>query len=158
MQAQILTTAKLRTLLTIGATTAILGACSPTIDQRGNLPDTDNVLAIQPGQSTKDEVQQLLGTPSTIATFSESTWYYISKRTETVAFFTPDVVDQQVLVVKFDDSDVVQQVALLGMDDAVEIDMVDRETPTYGQRLTVLQQLLGNIGRFTKGEDANPVP
>ena len=136
----------------LGTAIVALSACSPAIDQRGNLPDTDNVLAIQPGVSTKDEVTQLLGTPSTIATFSDKTWYYISKRTETVAFFSPDVVDQQVLVVKFDSGDVVEQVALLGMDDANEVDMVDRETPTYGQRLTILQQLLGNIGRFTKGE------
>jgi outer membrane protein assembly factor BamE (lipoprotein component of BamABCDE complex) len=156
MQAQMRIVTKLRALLQLTAAGAILAACSPTIDQRGNLPDTDNVLAIQPGQSTKDEVQQLLGTPSTIATFSESTWYYISKRTETVAFFDPDVVDQQVLIVRFDDSDVVEQVALLGMDDSVEVDMVDRETPTYGQRFTILQQLLGNIGRFTRGETKQP--
>lgn len=146
------TITRLRALLPLTAAAAVLAACSPTIDQRGNLPDADNVLAIQPGQSTKDEVVQLLGTPSTIATFSEQTWYYISKRTETVAFFTPDVVDQQVLIVKFDEGEVVEQVALLGMEDAVEFDMVDRETPTYGQRLTILQQLLGNVGRFTKGE------
>jgi outer membrane protein assembly factor BamE (lipoprotein component of BamABCDE complex) len=152
MQAQMRTITRLRALLPLTAAAAVLAACSPTIDQRGNLPDADNVLAIQPGQSTKDEVVQLLGTPSTIATFSEQTWYYISKRTETVAFFTPDVVDQQVLIVKFDESEVVEQVALLGMEDAVEFDMVDRETPTYGQRLTILQQLLGNVGRFTKGE------
>lgn len=152
MQAQMRTITRLRALLPLTAAAAVLAACSPTIDQRGNLPDADNVLAIQPGQSTKDEVVQLLGTPSTIATFSEQTWYYISKRTETVAFFTPDVVDQQVLIVRFDEGEVVEQVALLGMDDAVEFDMVDRETPTYGQRLTILQQLLGNVGRFTKGE------
>jgi outer membrane protein assembly factor BamE (lipoprotein component of BamABCDE complex) len=152
MQAQMRTITRLRALLPLTAAAAVLAACSPTIDQRGNLPDADNVLAIQPGQSTKDEVVQLLGTPSTIATFSEQTWYYISKRTETVAFFTPDVVDQQVLIVKFDEGEVVEQVALLGMEDAVEFDMVDRETPTYGQRLTILQQLLGNVGRFTKGE------
>lgn len=143
----------MRAGLLLGTALAMLAACSPTIDQRGNLPDADNVLAIQPGTSTKDEVSQLLGTPSTIATFDDKTWYYISKRTETVAFFSPDVMDQQVLVVKFDDTDVVQQVALLGMDDANDVDMVDRETPTYGQRLTLVQQLLGNIGRFTKGED-----
>jgi outer membrane protein assembly factor BamE (lipoprotein component of BamABCDE complex) len=134
---------------------ALLAACSPTIDQRGNLPDADNVLAIQPGVSTKDEVSQLLGTPSTIATFSDKTWYYISKRTETVAFFTPDVTDQEVLIVKFDDSDVVEQVAVLGLDDANDVEMVDRETPTYGQQLTILQQLLGNVGRFTKGETSS---
>ncbi len=152
MQAQMRTITRLRAVLPLTLAAAVLAACSPTIDQRGNLPDADNVLAIQPGQSTKDEVVQLLGTPSTIATFSEQTWYYISKRTETVAFFTPDVVDQQVLIVRFDEAEVVQQVALLGMDDAIEIDMVDRETPTYGQRLTILQQLLGNVGRFTKGD------
>jgi len=142
----------MRTGLLLGTAIVMLAACSPTIDQRGNLPDADNVLAIQPGVSTKDDVFDLLGTASSMATFSDKTWYYISKRTETVAFFSPDVMDQQVLVVKFDDTDVVQQVALLGMDDANDIDMVDRETPTYGQRLTIIQQLLGNIGRFTKGE------
>ena len=144
----------MRTGLLLGTAIVMLAACSPTIDQRGNLPDADNVLAIQPGLSTKDDVFDLLGTASTTATFSDKTWYYISKRTETVAFFSPDVVDQQVLVVKFDDTDVVQQVALLGMDDANDIEMVDRETPTYGQRLTIIQQLLGNIGRFTKGEQS----
>ena len=98
MQAQMRIGTKLRALLPLTAAATILAACSPAIDQRGNLPDTDSVLAIQPGQSTKDEVIQLLGTPSTIATFSDQTWYYISKRTETVAFFSPDVVDQQVLI------------------------------------------------------------
>jgi outer membrane protein assembly factor BamE (lipoprotein component of BamABCDE complex) len=69
MQAQMRIVTKLRALLPLTAAATIIAACSPAIDQRGNLPDTDNVLAIQPGQSTKDEVIQLLGTPSTIATF-----------------------------------------------------------------------------------------
>ncbi len=138
------------------ASVAALAACSPRIDQRGNLLDPDAVLAVQPGIQTKDQVAQLLGTPSTIATFDDKTWYYVSKRTETTAFFTPDITDQQVLVVKFGDADVVEKVQLLGMNDAYEIEPVDRTTPTYGQRLTILQQLFGNIGRFTKGETRQP--
>jgi outer membrane protein assembly factor BamE (lipoprotein component of BamABCDE complex) len=134
------------------ASVAALAACSPRIDQRGNLLDPDAVLAVKPGIQTKDQVAQLLGTPSTIATFNDKTWYYVSKRTETTAFFTPDITDQQVLVVKFDDANVVEKVQLYGMDDAYEIEPVDRTTPTYGQKLTILQQLFGNIGRFTKGE------
>jgi len=129
-----------------------LAACSPQIDQRGNLLDPDAVLAVQPGIQTKEQVAQLLGTPSTIATFNDKTWYYISKRTETTAFFAPDTTDQQVLVIKFNDSNVVENVHLLGMHDAYEIEPVGRTTPTYGQKLTLLQQLFGNIGRFTKGE------
>ena len=134
------------------ASVAALTACSPRIDQRGNLLDPDAVLAVKPGIQTKEQVAQLLGTPSTVATFDDKTWYYISKRTTTTAFFAPDITDQQVLVLKFNDSDVVEKVQLYGMDDAYEIEPVSRTTPTYGQKLTILQQLFGNIGRFTKGE------
>lgn len=134
------------------ASVVALAACSPRIDQRGNLLDPDAVLAVQPGVQTKDQVAQLLGTPSTVATFDDKTWYYISKRTETTAFFPSDITDQQVLVVRFNDSNVVEKVQIYGMDDAYEIEPVGRTTPTYGQKLTILQQLFGNIGRFTKGE------
>ena len=134
------------------ASVAALTACSPRIDQRGNLLDPDAVLAVKPGVQTKEQVAQLLGTPSTVATFDVKTWYYISKRTTTTAFFAPDITDQQVLVLKFNDSDVVEKVQLYGMDDAYEIEPVSRTTPTFGQKLTLLQQLFGNIGRFTKGE------
>jgi outer membrane protein assembly factor BamE (lipoprotein component of BamABCDE complex) len=134
------------------ASVAVLAACAARIDQRGNLLDPDAVLAVQPGVQTKDQVAQLLGTPSTVATFSDKTWYYISKRTETTAFFPSDVTDQQVLVIKFDDSNVVEKVQMYGMDDAYEIEPVSRTTPTYGAHLTMLQQLFGNIGRFTKSD------
>jgi outer membrane protein assembly factor BamE (lipoprotein component of BamABCDE complex) len=139
-----------RLAVLLATTATALGACSPRIDQRGNLVDPDAALAVQPGVQTKDQVAQLLGTPSTRATFDDKTWYYISKRTETTAFFPPDVTDQQVLVVKFDDADLVETVKIYGMNDAYEIDPVGRTTPTYGQELTILQQLFGNIGRFTK--------
>jgi len=145
---------RLRWLLLASA--VALAACSPRIDQRGNLLDPDAVLAVKPGVQTKDQVAQLLGTPSTVATFSDKTWYYISKRTETTAFFPSDITDQQVLVIKFDDANIVQKVQIYGMDDAYEIDPVSRTTPTYGQRLTLMQQLFGNIGRFTKGDQKSP--
>jgi outer membrane protein assembly factor BamE (lipoprotein component of BamABCDE complex) len=130
------------------AIAAALSGCSAQIDQRGNLPDADAVLTIQPGVQTKDQVSQLLGTPSAVGTFDDKTWYYISKRTSTLAFFEPDVIDQQVLCIKFDDAGVVKKVDLYGMNEALAIEPVSRTTPTYGQKLTLLQQLFGNIGRF----------
>ncbi len=38
---------------------AALTACSPRIDQRGNLLDPDAVLAVKPGVQTKEQVSQL---------------------------------------------------------------------------------------------------
>lgn len=129
------------------------GGCSSRVDTRGNLPDPDDVLAIQPGIQDKQQVAELLGTPSTIGTFDDKTWYYVSKRTETTAFFEPKVVDQQVIVITFDELDVVEDVRLYGLEDALAIEPEERETPTYGQQITIIQQLLGNIGRFVKTDE-----
>ncbi|HEX6119502.1 MAG TPA: outer membrane protein assembly factor BamE, partial [Dongiaceae bacterium] len=67
------------------AATLMLTACAPRIDQRGNKPDEDQVVQINPGVDDKNRVAELIGTPSAISTFNDKTWYYISKRTETTA-------------------------------------------------------------------------
>ncbi len=129
---------------------AALAACTPRLDVRGNLPDPDDVLAVQPGITTRDQVAQILGSPTAVGTFDDKTWYYMSKRTETTAFFDPKVLDQEVLVVKFDDNGVVSDMRLYGDENAQTVIPVARTTPNLGQEMTVLQQLIGNIGRFNK--------
>jgi outer membrane protein assembly factor BamE (lipoprotein component of BamABCDE complex) len=141
-------------LLLAGAALAAAG-CAPRLDVRGNLPDPDDVLAVQPGITTRDQVAQLLGSPSAVATFDDKTWYYMSKRTETTAFFDPDVLDQEVLIVKFDDTGVVSDMQLYGDENAREIQPVERTTPNLGQELTVLQQIVGNLGKFNKDDGAS---
>ena len=127
---------------------AMISACSPTIDARGNLPDPDAVLQVQPGVDDRTQVAKILGTPSSIATFNDKTWYYISKKTSRVAFWDPDILDQEVLMVKFDDTGLVSDMKVYGLENAHDITPDPNETPTYGRELTILQQLLGNLGRF----------
>ena len=122
-------------------------ACTPAIEQRGNLLDVDKLASVEPGLS-QDDVQDMLGSPSSKATFGEETWYYIATRIETLAFYEPVVLEQQVVAVAFDKDGTVESVRRYGLDDARAIELVDRTTPTGGRRLTLLQQLLGNLGRF----------
>jgi outer membrane protein assembly factor BamE (lipoprotein component of BamABCDE complex) len=139
------------------AATQMLTACvSPRIDQRGNKPDEDQVVQINPGVDDKNRVAELIGTPSTISTFNDKTWYYISKRTETTAFLDPDVTDQEVLAIQFDDNGIVQNMKIYGQEDGRQIAYVDRTTPTEGNSLTIMQQLLGNLGRFNPSNDSKP--
>ncbi len=136
---------------------AALAACAePRIDQRGNKPDEDQVVQINPGVDDKQRVAELIGTPSTISTFDDRTWYYISKRTETLAFFDPEVKDQQILAINFNEDGVVDSMRLYGQEDGRTIAYVDRVTPTEGHELTLIQQLFGNLGRFNpEGDDAS---
>jgi outer membrane protein assembly factor BamE (lipoprotein component of BamABCDE complex) len=147
-----------RTLLAgVGLTVALsLAGCTPRIDQRGNKPDEDQVVQINPGVDDKNRVSELIGTPSTISTFDDRTWYYISKRTETTAFLDPKVVDQEVLAINFDETGIVQSMKVYGQEDGRTIAYVDRTTPTEGNSLTIVQQLLGNLGRFNPSGDSRP--
>ncbi|MBL8687684.1 MAG: outer membrane protein assembly factor BamE [Rhodospirillaceae bacterium] len=126
----------------------LIAACAPIVDSRGNLPETEDVDKIRVGASTKDEVAMVLGSPSSVATFDPNTWYYISKRTETVAFFRPEVLEQKVLTVRFDDAGLVREIVQTDKEAAKEVDPVERTTPTSGQTFSIFQQLFGNLGRF----------
>lgn len=143
----------LRATLALGIAVVALTACASTIDTRGNLPDPEAVLEVQPGVHDRNQVASILGSPSAVATFEDDTWYYISRRTEQIAFLDPEVIDQQVLVVKFGADGLVDDMKLYGIENGRSIEPVDRTTPTSGRELTVLQQFFGNIGRFNTGPD-----
>ena len=80
----------------------LLVGCEPIVDVRGNLPSKDLLQDIEVGYIKKSEVVDLLGSPSSVSPFESDTWFYISERTETVAFFEPEIKERKVLVIKFD--------------------------------------------------------
>lgn len=127
-----------------------LSACGSRIDSRGNLPDPDLLAEIKVGQHTRDQVTELLGSPSSIATFEKETWYYISNRTETIAFFEPELRERKVIVLRFDDSGVLHDIKTLGLEDSRIIQPVDRVTPTAGNTMGIVDGIVANFGRFKK--------
>ena len=138
--------------LALGLSALALLACSPTIATHGHRLDEQALARIEPGRSSRNEVAQLLGSPSSRATFGDSPWYYVSQRTEQLSFYQADVTDQDVVVIGFDDQGVVSSIERHGLDAARKIELVSRETPTSGTELGILEQFVGNIGRF------NPPP
>ena len=144
-----------RLIVTIFAAAIFVAGCQGRIDVRGNLPDPDLLQDIEVGHITKNEVADLLGSPSSIAPFSGDTWYYISERTKTVAFFEPEILKRKVIVIMFDQKGVARELKSYGIEDARRIQMVERKTPTAGRELTILKQLFGNIGRFEGASEGN---
>ncbi len=133
----------------LGFATATLAACAPTIVNNGFMIDEDAVQQIQPGQQTREQVAQILGTPSSVAAFDDQTWLYIHRRTSQYAFLDPQILDQNVIAITFDrNSGTVSGVRRLTLADGQAIEPVERITPSPGKELTVLDQFLGNIGRF----------
>jgi outer membrane protein assembly factor BamE (lipoprotein component of BamABCDE complex) len=137
---------------------ALTGGCSPTVQTHGHRLDEAAIAQIQPGRTTRDEVARLLGSPSSLATFDDSSWYYVSQRTEVRSFYQSDVVQQDVVTIDFDPQGVVAAIDRRGLEDARPIRIVQRETPTTGTEMSVIEQFVGNLGRFNLPRETSPAP
>ncbi len=112
------------------------------------MPEPEAIAEIRTGTYGRDDVAQLLGSPSAVSTFEDARWYYIGQKTRQLAFLKPDILERRVLVVSFDGNGRVNDTRTFTLEDGRVIDPVSRETPTEGREQTLLQQLFGNIGRF----------
>jgi len=139
------------------ALSSVLPACARKIAVRGNLPEPELVIALQPGVSSREDVVRTLGSPSTVSSFESNIWFYIGERTEQTGFLDTEVVDRSVLVVSFQENGIVEDTRLFTIEDGRVINPVTRTTPTEGKELTVLQQIFLNLGRFNSPTDSGRI-
>lgn len=122
-------------------------ACTPIVAKRGNAIDEAQLQQITVLESTREDVARILGTPIQTGAFDDKAWYYVGQRTEQEAFFNPEVKEQTLVTVEFTSEGKVASIRKRGAELAQNIDPVDRKTPTYGKELSIMQQLLGNLGK-----------
>lgn len=103
---------------------------------------SDGALEQVPVGSSQEQVLLVLGTPSTVSTVSGDTFYYISQTEKRVAFLKPEVTDQRVLAVYFGKDRRVMRIANYGLKDGKVFDFVTQTTPTSGEELSVLKQIM----------------
>ncbi len=121
----------------------------PTLKQRGSLVDADALRELIPGTSNRADVTALIGSPTARATFDDNTWIYISQVTSTRIGRTPGVRQQKVVILTFDQGGTLRGIAQRSRDDGKPVDMASGATPSPGSEASFLQQLFGNVGKFT---------
>ena len=125
-----------------------LAGCENVVDQRGFAATPGSVEKVEVGTQSREDIVRLIGSPSSVATFNPNVWYYISQKQETFAFLKPKITAQNVMQLSFNDTGRLQAIKKYDLEDAEKITMVSRITPTAGKELTVLEQIMGNVGRF----------
>jgi outer membrane protein assembly factor BamE (lipoprotein component of BamABCDE complex) len=121
-------------------------ACISEEFQRGYLLDERAVQQVKPGMNG-EQVLQTLGTPSTVSTVGNKSWYYISQTSRRpVRFMGESVTDQRVLAVYFDGKLRVERIALYGVQDGKVFDFISRTTPASGQDQNFVGALFRGIG------------
>jgi outer membrane protein assembly factor BamE (lipoprotein component of BamABCDE complex) len=130
----------------------MLVACATTIP-RGHLKEDESLTDIKIGTTTKDDVQKILGSPSSESSFGPTTWYYVSSTHQTRSILPTKIVDQHVIEVAFDSSGNVSSLRQYSLADGKNVEVASDVTPTEGQKLGFFEQIFSNLGRFNNNKD-----
>ncbi len=125
-----------------------LSACAPVTNYSGFQAIESDPKDVKIGTDTKSTVRTRLGSPSATGAFDTNTWIYMNQMKSRVAFKRPEVIARSVTQITFNkDSELVESVNSLTLKDGKVVAFNGRETPTRGRELTILEQILGNVGR-----------
>jgi outer membrane protein assembly factor BamE (lipoprotein component of BamABCDE complex) len=134
--------------LLIPAAAASLSACAPITSYSGFQAIEADPKDVKIGTDTKSTVRGRLGSPSATGAFDTNTWIYMNQLKSRVAFQRPEVIQRNITAITFNkDSEVVESVNNLTLKDGKVIAFNGRETPTRGRELSILEQILGTVGR-----------
>lgn len=151
-----------RHLLLVAAVLLFLPSCVKTVENIGYTFDKDAVAGLKAGETRKAQVLNSLGSPSAKSTFGAETWYYISSEHESIAFLRPKIKSQRVVAIVFDEAQLVSDIREYDVKDARAIALSADVTETEGHDLGMMEQLLGNVGRFnsdgSSGKKRKPNP
>lgn len=111
---------------------------------------TQEQLAQAPIGASREQVELALGTPSTTGVTNTEVFYYISQtELQPVRFLNPRTVDRRILAVYFDSDGRVRDIAEYGLKDGKVFDFIARKTPTTGEDLGFVSQVLKGVLRPT---------
>ena len=126
----------------------LLTSCSVEIEEHGKRIGKDLLDKIVPGSTQKQQVLSILGAPSTETDFGNKAWFYVASNNRKTALFGDKLLSRSIIKIMFNDKNTVTKITTLTEKDQNTVEHNQEKTPTAGQEIGILQQLLGNVGRF----------
>jgi outer membrane protein assembly factor BamE (lipoprotein component of BamABCDE complex) len=129
---------------------SFLTSCLTTTKNKGYKIDQEDIASIKINVSTKQDVLNKLGTPSSRSQIGPDIWYYIYMQNKAWAFLKPKQTDIKVVAIKMNQSDHVIAIEQMDGDKAPDIALQKDYTLTHGDDKSAYKQFFGDIGRYSK--------
>jgi outer membrane protein assembly factor BamE (lipoprotein component of BamABCDE complex) len=137
----------LRALLAL-ALLVTAAACTPITRDHGYAPTDAELSALEIGRDTRETVTEKVGRPSAEGLLEDSSWFYVQSRWERRGPGAPVEVERQVVVISFNEGGTLGNIERFGLEDGQVVTLSRRVTDSNIQGVTLIGQLLGNIGRL----------
>ena len=100
---------------------------------------------LQIGKTTKNEIVELLGSPSTTSNFdNEQSWIYISSEFKKFVFLDGSNTDQKILILSFNQN-TLKNKEILSKNDINSIQYEETITDSRGKKVNWLRQFFTNL-------------
>ena len=104
-----------------------------------------NFKELQVGKTTKNEIVELLGSPSTTSNFdNEQSWIYISSEFKKFIFLDGSNTDQKILILSFNQN-TLKNKELLSKNDINNIEYEETLTDSRGKKVNWIKDFFSNL-------------
>lgn len=137
--------------LALGAALLVAG-CTTLYRNHGYVPTEEDLAKVSVGKSTRDQVAEAVGKPTSMGVLEGGDWYYVGSRWRYYGALAPKEVDRQVVAISFDKQGVVENVERFGLERGEVVVLSRRVTKTNIKGIGLVTQLLGSVGRVNAGQ------
>ncbi len=137
----------LKTLLII-LSLLLIGACSPTFKNHGYVPSRAELNQLKVGKSSKENVKNLFGSPSSIGLVQDDRWFYLYTRIKNFMYRSPEIVERQLVVVTFTSNGLLENIERFELQDQEVVVLSRRITESGIKGMSLIQQLLNSAGNY----------
>lgn len=141
--------------LAVGVALLALAGCAATYRNSGYVPTDEELAELTVGIDDRSSVEDQVGRPVSQGVIADRAWYFVGTRWEYFAYRAPQQIDRQVVAISFDEGGTVENIERFTLADGEVISLNRRVTDSNIAGVSLIRQLLGNIGNIDAGNFLN---
>lgn len=127
-----------------------LAGCQ-TVYSRGQFVSNDQLDHLMNNKMTKEEVVNMLGSPTVVSDYSKDTWYYAQRSSRQRAWMAPKILSQRVVKIEFADN-ITTEIEAFNDKNVQDIVVAHGYTKSPGTEKNAIQSFVKNFGKFNKAK------
>ena len=127
----------------------MLSACIVNNSKHGYDSTAADLKQIKVNQNSKEQVEEIMGSPSTVSTFDDNIWYYMTFDVRQIALFPPTITHEKVIQLKFQNN-ILTKVAVYDKNTNRSLGFNKETSEVQGDDQGMMKDFFLNIGRFNK--------
>ena len=131
---------------------ALIMGCTATYRNHGYVPPDEDLQQLVVRVDTRTTVDDVIGVPSTSGLLGDGDYYYVRSRVRHFGMKRPEVIERQVLVISFDNSDVIANIERFDLRDGIIVPLSRRVTDSSVAEKGFLTQMLSNVGNLNPAD------